>query len=372
MTRHGMWKRGSSVGLLLALAGGTSGRVTSWLAPPVAAQSSGGPIVVTSTAQEVTVSAPNGVANGNCTLGEACWRRTRCVRGRLSGQGRRAVHHRPATGPNLCAVAGGELVVRPERAARSWRRDDHRGARGDAAGAERDGAAAVLLRRGQSGRAGNVGVSHPGAGSLTLREVTLTGGRQHGGDSNQVAAAPGWAAPSSTMACCSSIVWRCATTGHQAATPTGPPAISDAGGGYGTEPPRHDNFRVRGRTRRRIWRTGQPAWEPPGLGVGGGVWAERQWWCRTVGGGGVPDGLGGWGNADGRTAEAPAAAQGCQAALLFTIGRPWPRWHSRRRWRRGWRRRGLPLAPRRLLAVPEDSGEGAVARALLASAEAVD
>jgi hypothetical protein len=220
MTRHGMWKRGLSVGLLLALAGGTSGRVTSWLAPPVAAQSSGGLIVVSSTAQEVTVNAPTGVANGNCTLGEAMLaaNTTTAVDGcLLQGsapfpidlqQGQTYVLSKVQNwsyGPNALPVVAATMTI-----------DGHGATLQVPSGTVR---LRFFYVGANPAAPGTLGYHTPGAGSLTLRAVTLTGGRQHGGDSNGGGGGAGWAAPSSIMACCSSTGSRCATSGRPEATP---------------------------------------------------------------------------------------------------------------------------------------------------------
>ena len=172
------------MGLLLALTGGTSGRATSWLTPSVAAQSSGGLIVVTSTAQEVTANAPNGVANGNCTLGEAMLAANTstpvdgCL---LQGsapftidlqQGQTYVLSQVQNwwyGPNALPVVATTMTI-----------DGHGATLQVPSGTVR---LRFFYVGANPAAPGTLGYHTPGAGSLTLRELTLTGGRQHGGDS---------------------------------------------------------------------------------------------------------------------------------------------------------------------------------------------
>ncbi len=185
MQRRQLARFGVSVAVLMALAGGAGTRmpmVSSWTMPTVSAQ--GGFIAVTSTAQEVTVNAPSGIANGNCTLGEAM----------LAANAGASVDGCQVQGsaPYSIDLQQGQTYVLSE-VANWWYGPNALPPVANAMIFDGHGATlqvpsgTVRLRFFYVGAnptaTGTLGYHTPGAGSLTLRELTLTGGRQHGGDS---------------------------------------------------------------------------------------------------------------------------------------------------------------------------------------------
>ena len=136
-------------------------------------------ITVTSTAQEATSANPNGVANGNCTLGEAI------------------VAANTNTTVDACVVAGGgapyTIVLSQATYTLASTHNFWYGPNAlppiaqtiiiEGNGALLQATAATRLRFFFIGGPANGEFFSPGPGNLTLRNVTLTGGRQQGGSS---------------------------------------------------------------------------------------------------------------------------------------------------------------------------------------------
>src|SRR5262245_3931748 len=150
-------------------------------------------IVVNSTAQEAVADTPNGVTNGNCTLGEAI----RAANNNSSVDGCQVAKGGPPFvivlpvnstftltlphnfwyGPNALPAIASTIVI------------DGQGAVLKIPNADDAGNDIKRLRFFYVGAdpnaPGTPGFNTPGAGNLTLLALTLTGGRQHGGDSGQ-------------------------------------------------------------------------------------------------------------------------------------------------------------------------------------------